>query len=402
MRTKMLAFGGALAALLFLPSWPSWPSWEDEKEKGEITHSELREHVAFLASDELQGRAPGSEGWKKAGSYVASKFRELGLFPLGDDGTYFQEVGILGRRGRNILGLLPGKSSARGDEVVILSSHYDHLGVRNGQVMNGADDDASGVAVMLEVAEAFVRSGLRHDRGILFACFDLEETGLLGALAYVRDPAIPLEKTVANVNLEVLGNDILDGLPDSLFAIGAEYDPTGILRDHVETLSGDSGLDIRYLSHGLVGRRGDHFMFATKGVPFLFLAAGTGPTYHRPTDDTETLNYPKLEKTGRFVRDLVGAIVNGAEKPKFKKPGQAMGIDDARALSAILEVLLEESEGLSLRVGELEFLKGSAVKLRAMTREKDPAPLHRATIAISFGRALNIMTRPRPARRRDF
>src|ERR1700722_2630045 len=179
---------------------------------GRITANSLRADVSFLASDLLEGRDTPSRGLDIAGEYIASQFRRLGLEPAGDDG-YFQSVVVKPEdpnspKSRNVAAILRGSDPQLKDTYVMLSAHYDHVGLAEtgeDRVFNGANDDASGTASVLEVANALAALHPRPKRSVLFILFCGEEKGLRGSRYYVDHPLVPLDKTVADLNLEQLG-----------------------------------------------------------------------------------------------------------------------------------------------------------------------------------------------------
>ena len=178
-----------------------------------VDSNRIRIHLAVLAHDSLEGRGPGTRGGRKAAEYIAARFRELHLEPAGDSGSFFHYFTIRdGNDGRsvscrNVAGLLRG-SGPGADEVVVIGGHYDHLGigpaVNGDSIYNGAEDNAGGVAQLLALAEAFVKSGVRPRRSLLFLAFDAEEPGLLGAEAFVRRPTVALDRQVAMINFDAV------------------------------------------------------------------------------------------------------------------------------------------------------------------------------------------------------
>ena len=179
---------------------------------GHITANSLRADVSFLASDLLEGRDTPSRGLDIAGEYIASQFRRLGLEPAGGDG-YFQTVVVRPEdadspKSRNVAGILRGSDPQLKDTYVMLSAHYDHVGLAESgddRIFNGANDDASGTAAVLEVANALAALHPRPKRSVLFILFCGEEKGLRGSRYYADHPLVPLDKTIADLNLEQLG-----------------------------------------------------------------------------------------------------------------------------------------------------------------------------------------------------
>ena len=220
---------------------------------------------------------------------------------------------------RNVLAYLPGSDPNLKDEVVIVSAHFDHVQPRDGEVFNGADDNASGTVGLLEIAEAFALSPEKPKRSMLFAAWNAEERGLLGSRYYVERPAFLLEKTVALFQMDMIGRDeeIPDpqnprffGLPrqsaqenrNSLHVLG--YSRSEELRNLVTQNNQQIGLDLKFqYDHTPANllRRSDQWPFLSNDVPALFFNTGLHPDYHRPTDTPEKINYPKMEKVVRLV-----------------------------------------------------------------------------------------------------
>ena len=173
----------------------------------EITAAELRQHVGFLTSPELDGRKLGTPGTAKAEDYIAEAMRASGLKPLGDAGGYFQEFEVKGGKGRNVIGMLEGSDPVLKEQVLIIGAHHDHIGTKRPRgdagecvLHPGADDNASGVAGLLELVESFASTKAELKRSIVFIAFAGEEAGLLGSRHYVAHPTVPLARTVAMIN----------------------------------------------------------------------------------------------------------------------------------------------------------------------------------------------------------
>ncbi len=241
-------------------------------------------------------------------------------FPLPQlEATLETDISRHQTRIRNVLAYLPGSDPDLKDEVVIVSAHFDHVGTQDGEVFNGADDDASGTVGLLEIAEAFAVSPEKPKRSILFAAWNAEERGLLGSRYYVEKPAFLLEKTVALFQMDMIGRDeeIPDpqnprffGLPrqsaqenrNSLHVLG--YSRSEELRNLVTENNQQIGLDLKFqYDHTPANllRRSDQWPFLSNDVPALFFHTGLHPDYHRPTDTADKINYPKMEKVVRLI-----------------------------------------------------------------------------------------------------
>ncbi|HCT54296.1 MAG TPA: hypothetical protein DF712_17750 [Balneola sp.] len=313
-------------------------------QSGDITPADIEKHITFLASDSLQGREAGSANEAIAANYIADHFRDFGLEPAGDNETYFQEFTINtavlrnphagedaeGEKllSKNVVGLLQGTGNS--DELIIIGAHYDHLGYgefgslyrgEQERIHNGADDNASGTAGVLELAEYF--SANRPKKDILFLAFSGEEMGLLGSAYYVDNPTVDLENALAMINMDMIGRMVDKKL--MIFGIGTADKWEGIL-DSANT--GD--LDLNLVKDGTGAS--DHTSFYYKDIPVLHYFTDTHADYHRPSDDTEYIN---MNGTALALHHLVRVIVQLDELQKdelafVEAPGeqrQSMSLD---------------------------------------------------------------------------
>jgi hypothetical protein len=218
----------------------------------------------------------------------------------------------------NVVGVLEGHDPQLRHEHVAYSAHIDHIGITPGQpdsINNGADDNASGVAGLLELVEAFSQPGARPRRSLLFLAPSAEERGLLGSAHYTDHPTVPLDSIVADINMDLIGRN----WPDSVIAVGPEYSDLGKTLDQV--VSHHPELRMTPIAdrwpEERIFYRSDHYNFARKGVPVLFFTSGTHLDYHRPSDEPERID---AEKESRLVRLLfyVGeAVANQERRPRW-------------------------------------------------------------------------------------
>ena len=288
----------------------------------DICAADLRAHIAFLASDELMGREAGTLWNDIAGCYVAQQFARLGLQPAGDGGkSWYQAFVHASKPMRNVLALLPGTDPRLKDEIVVVGAHYDHVGLgRFGstggitpedKIHNGADDNASGTAGMLELAEHFSRTPTR--RSLLFLAFSAEELGLLGSKAYVDDPQLPLERTVAMINLDMIGRSEQDYLFVGGTGTSSVWD--GLL----DTLVRPAGFALETAPGGEAPS--DNTNFFHHGIPVLFFFTNIHDDYHRPSDHVDKIQFAAEVKIVQTVARLVRAVADRAERPDFVKAG---------------------------------------------------------------------------------
>lgn len=247
------------------------------------------EDVRILSDDAMQGRAPGTPGSALARAHILKRFGEIGLSPIGD--SFERPFSYARRDGArvdaiNLVARIPG--TQKSGKVMVVSAHYDHLGVRGGEIFNGADDNASGVAGLLAVAEAFKARPPRHD--VILAVVDAEEGGLRGAHAFVADPPVPLGSIALNINFDMLSKNVRN----ELYASGASALPA--LRPILDKVAATAPVTLRQ-GHDTDAdgkennwtTQSDHYAFAAKGVPWVYFGVEDHPEYHKSTDDFATI-----------------------------------------------------------------------------------------------------------------
>ena len=222
----------------------------------------------------------------------------------------------------NVLGFIEG--SDKKDEYIILTAHYDHIGVDGNEVNNGADDNGSGTAAIMEIAQAFAfakEAGHGPRRSILFMTVTGEEKGLLGSSYYVEHPALPLESTITNLNIDMIGRvDVAhEENPDYVYLIGSDKLSKGLhdLSEKVNATYTNLELDYAYNDENDPNRfyyRSDHHNFAKNNIPIIFYFNGTHADYHRPTDTIDKIEFELLEKRARLVFYTAWEIANREEK----------------------------------------------------------------------------------------
>lgn len=263
----------------------------------------LMHDLGVLAHDSMGGRAPGSEGAERARVHLRRRLQALGLEVREDTFTVRRRSGDA-PMGVNLRVSVPGLSLP--EKALVLTAHYDHLGTRDGVVYNGADDNASGTAALLELARDLVASPPEHTMVLLF--LDAEEGGLQGARHYVADPAVPLAATVAAVNLDMVAH------ADSVLWVAGTWPWPG-LRPMVEAVRPSPPVQLRF-GHDTPQDTGaddwvgasDHAAFHAEGIPFVYFGVADHPDYHRPTDDVERIDAgffaAAVETIRRVVRTL--------------------------------------------------------------------------------------------------
>ncbi len=273
----------------------------------------LMEHVEFLASPKLQGRGLGSEGIASAARYIAERFQRMGLEPGGDAGGYFQkftiEKGPLGTPVEtvNVIGVLSGSKAEWKSQSAILSAHYDHLGLGwpdvhkgdEGQAHPGADDNASGVAVMLELARTLKASG-PPSRTLVFIAFSGEEAGLKGSAYYAEHPRWPLDQVMGVVNLDTVGR--LGNEKISVLGAGTASEWQHIFRGAGFV----TGVESRLIPESM--QSSDQMSFIRKNVPAIQLFTSAHADYHRPSDTADKIDAAGLVKVASFAREGIAYL----------------------------------------------------------------------------------------------
>jgi Zn-dependent M28 family amino/carboxypeptidase len=256
-----------------------------------VDAARLMADLTYLADDARGGRLPETPGGREARAFIERRFRALGLTPF--EGGYVRPFAFTGRDtttrlGANVAGFVRG--TVHPDSFIVVTAHFDHVGTREGEIYNGADDNASGTAGLMALAAHFAAHPPRHT--LVFVALDAEEQGLRGARAFVAEPPVPLAQIMLNVNLDMIAR----GDRGELYAAGTHYTPR--FRPVLERASaGVAGVTLRF-GHDSPDlppqdnwtMQSDHGAFHVAGVPFLYFGVEDHPDYHRPTDDADRIN----------------------------------------------------------------------------------------------------------------
>ena len=276
----------------------------------------MMSHVEYLASPELEGRGVGTAGLDKAADYIVDSFASSGLKPAGENGGWFQSFDVNGPEGKpvtvkNIIGIIPGKNPKLGGQSVVLSAHYDHLGygwpnardAYKGQIHPGADDNASGVSVLLELAKSMAKSA--PDRTIIFLATTAEESGLLGARHYVKAMKdYPVSKAIANVNLDTVGRA---GEKIMIFGSTSATEWQFIFMGTTATTGIQTDLIMQAVNAS------DHTAFTEVGIPAIHIFGSPTGDYHRPGDVASTVNVASLMKVAALTKEVVEYLATRPE-----------------------------------------------------------------------------------------
>ena len=296
-----------------------WAQTPQEKGLQSINQLTAEAHVAFLADDDLEGREAGTQGGRIAGDYIVSMLKSLGIRPVGDSyyhpfEVYHAERQKKGQRWQvepdsiaklkqvvhqklslnNVLGMIEGKNK---NEYVIVGAHYDHLGIDpmldGDQIYNGADDNASGVSAVLQIARAFLATGQQPMRNVIFAFWDGEEKGLLGSRAFVQSfPQI--DQVKGYLNFDMIGRNNDESNPTHVVYFYTESHPAfgEWLKHDIEKYHLNLTPNYRPWDKPVGGS--DNGTFAKRDIPIIWYHTDAHPDYHRPSDHAERINWDKL------------------------------------------------------------------------------------------------------------
>lgn len=336
------------------------------KSRGLIQPAEIQKHVEWLASPERRGRAR-SDAYL-VGDYLRERFEQAGLQPLFEKGSFFQDIpgptrenGKKTRYGRNVAGWIPGVDPKLRDEIVIVSAHFDHLGSRaGGRFFPGADDNASGTAMLIEAAEAFAEFKTRPRRSVVFIGFDLEEYLLWGSRWFAAHAPWPLENVKLFITADMIGRSLGDLPIETVFVMGGEH-AVG-LDEMLSQLGAPRGLNVAPLGIDLIGTRSDYGPFRDRKIPFLFFCTGQHPDYHQETDTPDKINADQIASIGDYILQVTRRIADADSTPAWTSQPQPR-MAEVRALHRIA-TLLQEAEGFR-KLNPLQKLIINQAELKA-------------------------------------
>ena len=334
--------------------------WLTSVQGAEPESDRLKRHVTTLASPEFAGRR--DEGAVKARDYLVDEFRRLKLAPLFGE-SFRQDV--TGGNPRRILGVNVGAKLAatdpNADEWIILGVHFDHLGMRGNVIYPGADDNASSVAMMLEVARSMVESPSTLRRGVMFVGFDLEEMGpqgefgLRGSQFFVQNPPVPLGQVRLFVTADMIGRSLGGVCRPDVFVLGSEREPA--VRPWIA--QGSEGRPVRVNLMGsdvLVVDRSDYGPFRIKEIPYLFFTTGESEVYHSPNDLAATIDYEKLAA----ISQIMARVIQSAAQAESVPPWLAIPdypLSEATSFRNVFQTLLDHRDDLKIKPFGIALIK---------------------------------------------
>lgn len=317
-------------------------------QQSSITADLVKPHIVKLADDKLEGRGAGYKGERKAAEYIAGEFKKIGLTPMGDSGgkrrSWFQEFKFHPfhpakawevMTSRNVLGFIEGSDPALKDEIVVIGAHYDGQG-RAGQadptrqiptdanapkddIWNSANDNATSIAAILEIARAIKNGKVSTKRSILFIAFGAEEHGMSGSIYYINHPVFPLKNHAAMINLEKLGR-----AAEKPFSINGAASSAGwqeILKTAQEQTKTKVLPNVPFVIPD-----SDHYPFGASRIPaVMFYVAGVAA--HQPSDSSDTIDFARVAEAARFAMAMLVALADAPKRPEFApSPIPEMGL----------------------------------------------------------------------------
>ena len=338
----------------------------------------LREHLEFLAADALAGRGGGQEGERVAAGYIAGAMAASGLRPAGPDGYWqpFEFEAVAPASGastlvsQNVLGLLQGDDPS---EIVMVGAHYDGMGApgeadpgrqrrpedAGDDIWNGANDNASSIALMLEVAERLRAAGRRPSRSVLFVAFGAEEHGLTGSIAFVNRPPVELGRIVAFINLEQVGSRPGEELISAATGTSPMWEPA------LEAANRRVGAETTVAIDVLIADT-DHYAPALVGIPSITVGHGDGPEGHTPGDDLSVIDFPSMERRVGYVEALIDVVAGWPGRPAWTvEPEHYLGLSAGEASAEERAAAgLEDDRGALKVVAVIEGGTGDRAGLR--------------------------------------
>lgn len=348
-----------LRALIVLALWPLavGSGTEPDAEPELFSETVFRRHIEYLASEELAGRA--GKGGEKAAEFIRKHFETHRLEPLFGE-SYFQKVpgsSVNGNEvqppGLNVGAILVGSDETLRDEIILIAAHYDHLGRGQTGYFPGADDNASGTSMLLEVSRALSRAKIRPKRSIAFVAFDQEERMLWGSRWFVGHAPRPLEQFKCVLVADMIGRSLGDLNLDTIFVLGSEHSPE--LTAALDAVKVPEGLHAARLGIDLIGVRSDYGPFWNEDIPFLFFSSGEHPDYHRQTDLPDKIDYPQVAKVSRLVHALTIELGDAEVAPTWQHD-VLPSLEEVRTLARIVDLLLTQERAAPLTGSQLLLL----------------------------------------------
>ena len=302
-----------------------------------VRAEDLKEWVSYLSSDEMRGRTNGSPEMKTAADWISRMFIEAGLKPVLNDGSYIQNYSFIGRQQqtteeRNVIGLLPGSDPALKDQYIILSAHFDHIGIKKGvtgdSICNGADDNAAGTSTLIAIARAIGMSGIKPGRNIVFAAFSGEERGMKGSRYFVANTPVPLSGIYADLNFEMIGHSESFG-KHNFYMTGCKLSNLDDLIKSYPDAGEITLIDTIQMANSLF-YASDNIAFSrvsvspegiTSGIPSGTFATTTmAPYIHSVTDEADKFDFDNMAELTTYFAKVVLWLSDSRQEVSWTDP----------------------------------------------------------------------------------
>ena len=327
-------------SILFLASCassiPDVTTPEIKPTESDITIEDFKTHIEFLSSDQLQGRGAGTEGDKIAVNYIKKRFYDAA--PNKGSVEVQEHYVFKDRRQKkdkvltyNVIGYLVGNDKKLKDEFVVIGGHYDTTANAPGKINNGADDNASGTSMVIELFEKFASTN-NHKRTLVFMAFGGEELGLLGSKHFVNNPTIDLDKVHLMVNLDMIGR-----MEDNNVQLGGAATAENF-SSRLHPFLMEKNVNVIELGKGIFSRS-DHYNFYKKDIPVLFFFTGVHDDYHKPSDDADKINYDGMKSISNMVEGIVDEFANTEDNLVFKSVEQEQTMQTPARMKVTLGVM---------------------------------------------------------------
>jgi len=327
-------------SILFLAScasnMPNVSSPDIKATQSDITIDDFQTHIEFLSSDELQGRGAGTEGDKIAVSYIKQRFYDAA--PNKAKIEVQEHYVFKDRRQKkdkvltyNVIGYLVGNDEKLKDEFVVIGGHYDTTENPPGKINNGADDNASGTSMVIELFEKFAATN-NHKRTLVFMAFGGEELGLLGSKHFVNNPTIDLDNVQLMVNLDMVGR-----MEDNNVQLGGSATAENF-SSLLHPFLMEENVNVIELGEGIFSRS-DHYNFYKKDIPTLFFFTGVHDDYHKPSDDAHKINYNGMKSISNMVEGIVEEFANTPDRLIFKSVEQKQTMSQPARMKVTLGIM---------------------------------------------------------------
>nr|WP_297306355.1 M28 family metallopeptidase [uncultured Flavobacterium sp.] len=299
-----------------------------------ISKQNLINNLGVLASDEMEGRKTGEFGQKMAANFIRDYYKDLNILPAPGTDDYFQKVPSRAMQAlfsprlndsENVVAFIEGTEFP--NEYIIISAHYDHIGMANGEIYNGADDDASGTSAVMEIARLFQKAKLAGNgpkRTLVFLHCTGEEYGLFGSKYYVNHPLFPLDQTVCNLNIDMIGrtDKKYKKADNYLYLVGSDKISSELhnLSENMNEQYAQLILDYELNAENhpeQIFYRSDHYNFAKKNIPVIFYYSGTHEDYHQPTDTFDKIEFDKMRNRIKLIFATAWQIANQPNRLKL-------------------------------------------------------------------------------------